>query len=121
MVFFGCCRRYQNELSKLYHIAPRSSRLQFHIAGHRPDTGATGNYATQTRGSIGARVKSPPGSTAAAPGGGGLLSVYNCSLDGRRLLVPGIVFACVDHLLRNGMSTEGIFRVGTNKRRVDQV
>lgn len=37
------------------------------------------------------------------------------------LQVPNLVRVCCDHLLEHGMSQVGIFRVGTVKRRVDQV
>lgn len=37
------------------------------------------------------------------------------------LLVPQLVRACCDHVLDHGMDQVGIFRVGTVKRRVDQV
>lgn len=39
----------------------------------------------------------------------------------QQLQVPQLVRACCAHLLEHGMSTVGIFRVGTIKRRVDQL
>lgn len=39
----------------------------------------------------------------------------------RRLQVPNVVLVCIAYLTAYGMSTVGIFRIGTNKKRVDQV